>query len=49
MLASILDVYREIFFIISIILGFMHLSVEFRQFLWKREFYYKDPLNLFGK
>ena len=36
-------------FIITIILGFMHLYFEFRQFLWMPKIYYKDPGNLFGK
>ena len=52
-LASILPTtdfyYRKIFFIISILLGFVHLSFEIRQCLWKQKFYFKDPWNLFGK
>ena len=36
-------------FIISIILGFIHLYFEFRQFLWRPTIYYKDFGNLFGK
>ena len=35
--------------IISIILGFMHLYFEFRQFLWDPLFYFKDLVNIFGK
>ena len=36
-------------FIITIILGFVHLYFEFRQFLHKPKIYYKDPGNIFGK
>ena len=40
---------NNVLFIISIILGFIHLYFEFRQFLLKLKTYYKDPGNLFGK
>ena len=36
-------------FVITIILGFMHLYFELRQFLWDPKIYYKDPGNIFGK
>ena len=46
---SISDSNRKILFIFSIILGFIHLFFEFRQFLWKPKIYIKDFWNLFGK
>ena len=46
---SISDSNRKILFIFSIILGLIHLSFEFRQFLWKLKIYIKDFWNLFGK
>jgi hypothetical protein len=51
-LASILELaddYLTILFIISILLGSIHLSFEIRQCLWNWKFYIKDPWNLFGK
>jgi hypothetical protein len=44
-----ITIQNNILFIISIILGFMHLYFEFRQLLWKPKIYFKDPGNLFGK
>jgi hypothetical protein len=40
---------NNILLIISIILGFMHLYFEFRQFLWEPKFYFKELVNIFGK
>ena len=51
-LASILnlvDFHRRILFIISILLGFMHLFFEIKQCLWDWKIYIKDLVNLFGK
>jgi hypothetical protein len=45
----ITDANRKILFIISIILGFIHLSFEIRQCIWKWKVYVRDPWNLFGK
>jgi hypothetical protein len=45
---SIPDLYRKILFSISILLGSVHLISEFRQFLWNKRIYCKDPWNLFG-
>ncbi|GBC53683.2 hypothetical protein GLOIN_2v1881038 [Rhizophagus irregularis DAOM 181602=DAOM 197198] len=38
---------RKILFILSILLGLIHLSFEIRQFLWKSRIYVRDPWNLF--
>src|SRR5205814_346727 len=49
-LASILpitDFYRNILFMVSILLGLIHLSFEIRQCLWKPKIYFHDPWNLF--
>ncbi|PKY49663.1 hypothetical protein RhiirA4_545423 [Rhizophagus irregularis] len=52
-LASTLDqnfisnFYRGLFFIISILLGFIHLYFEFQQCLWKTIEYFNDLWNLF--
>jgi hypothetical protein len=43
------EFYRMILFIISILLGFIHLYFEIQQCLWKPKIYFNDPLNLFGK
>ena len=43
------DTNRKVLFVISIILGFMHLYFEIQQFLWKPKIYIKDFWNLFGK
>ena len=51
-LASTLDItdfYQKILFIITILLGLIHLSFEIQQCLWKQKVYFKDPWNLFGK
>jgi hypothetical protein len=40
---------NNILYIFSILLGFMHLYFEFRQFLWKPKVYFNDLWNLFGK
>ncbi|GES78513.1 hypothetical protein GLOIN_2v1881038 [Rhizophagus clarus] len=39
--------HRKILYIFSILLGFVHLSFEVRQFLWERSHYIKDLWNLF--
>ncbi|UZO29101.1 uncharacterized protein OCT59_022591 [Rhizophagus irregularis] len=52
-LASTLDhnfisnFYRGLLFIISILLGFIHLYFEFQQCLWKTKEYFNDLWNLF--
>ena len=43
------DLYRMMLFMISIVLGFIHLINEFRQFLWNPIIYINDIWNLFGK
>ena len=51
-LASISDLaddYLTVLFIITILLGLIHLSFEIQQCLWKWKVYFKDPWNLFGK
>jgi hypothetical protein len=40
---------NEIFFIITILLGLVHLFFEVRQCLWKPKVYFNDPWNYFGK
>jgi hypothetical protein len=40
---------NNILFIISILLGFIHLTFEIRQCLWNPKFYFTDLWNLFGK
>ncbi|RGB41832.1 hypothetical protein C1646_751605 [Rhizophagus diaphanus] len=39
--------YRGLLFIISILLGFIHLYFEFQQCLWKTKEYFNDLWNLF--
>src|SRR5205809_3768010 len=37
------DYHRKILFIISIALGFIHLTFEIRQCFWKTQAYFRDP------
>ncbi|RIA84731.1 hypothetical protein C1645_831819 [Glomus cerebriforme] len=41
------DFYRGLLFIISILLGFIHLYFELRQCLWKPKEFVNDPWNVF--
>ena len=47
-LASTLE-QHDILFIISILLGLIHLTFEIQQCLWKPKNYFNDPWNYFGK
>ncbi len=41
--------HRIILFVISILLGFIHLTFEIRQFFWNPKIYINDEWNFFGK